>query len=126
MSACGLDFGTSNTTFGSMIDGVPSLLPLESRETTIPSAIFYRRDGAVLIGRSAIGAYVDGDNGRVLAQGNPIRKKNLAKVLNWLLEQRKTPAAKSPTASTGDGKATSTNEPRATKNRVELRPIRKD
>ena len=42
MSACGLDFGTSNTTFGSMIDDVPSLLPLEPGETTIPSAIFYR------------------------------------------------------------------------------------
>jgi hypothetical chaperone protein len=67
MSACGLDFGTSNTTFGSMVDGAPSLLPLESRETTIPSAIFYQRDGgAVLIGRQAIGAYVDGQNGRLM------------------------------------------------------------
>ena len=31
---------------------------------------------------------VDGDTGKVLAQGNPVRKKNLAKVLNFLLEQR--------------------------------------
>jgi hypothetical chaperone protein len=66
MSACGLDFGTSNTTLGSMVDGVPSLLALESGQTTIPSAIFYERDGAVLIGRRAIEAYVDGVNGRLM------------------------------------------------------------
>jgi len=33
---------------------------------------------------------VDGDTGRVLAQGYPVRKVNLAKVLNWLLAQRPT------------------------------------
>jgi hypothetical chaperone protein len=66
MSACGLDFGTSNTTFGSMSGDTPSLLPLESHETTIPSAIFYERGGAVLIGRKAIEAYVDGTNGRLM------------------------------------------------------------
>jgi hypothetical chaperone protein len=66
MSACGLDFGTSNTTFGSMSGDIPSLLPLESSQTTIPSAIFYERDGAVLIGRRAIDAYVDGGPGRLM------------------------------------------------------------
>ena len=66
MSACGLDFGTSNTTFGSTIDNVPSLVPLEGGETTIPSAIFYERDGAVLIGRKAIEAYIDGVPGRLM------------------------------------------------------------
>jgi hypothetical chaperone protein len=66
MSACGLDFGTSNTTFGSTIDNVPSLVPLEGGETTIPSAIFYERDGAVLIGRRAIDTYVDGVPGRLM------------------------------------------------------------
>ena len=60
MSACGLDFGTSNTTFGSIVNDVPSLVRLESEQTTIPSAIFYERDGAVLIGRKAIDTYVDG------------------------------------------------------------------
>ena len=67
MSACGLDFGTSNTTFGSVVGGVPLLLALENHETTIPSAIFYQRDGgAVLIGRKAIEAYVDGVPGRLM------------------------------------------------------------
>src|SRR6266568_5273305 len=66
MSACGLDFGTSNTTFGSMVGDLPALLALESGHTTIPSAIFFERDGAVLIGRRAIEAYVDGDPGRLM------------------------------------------------------------
>ncbi len=66
MSACGLDFGTSNTTLGSIVDHAPVLVPLESGQTTIPSAIFYERDGTVLIGRRAIDAYVDGVPGRLM------------------------------------------------------------
>src|SRR5882757_5947267 len=77
MSACGLDFGTSNTTFGSMADGVPSLLALESGQTTIPSAIFYERDGPVRIGRKAIDTYVDGVPGRLM--------RSLKSVLGTLL-----------------------------------------
>jgi hypothetical chaperone protein len=49
-----------------MVDDTPSLLRLESGHTTIPSAIFYERDGAVLIGRRAIETYVDGVNGRLM------------------------------------------------------------
>ncbi len=66
MSACGLDFGTSNTTLGSTVDGGPVLVPLEDGQTTIPSAIFYESDGAVLIGRRAIDAYVEGAPGRLM------------------------------------------------------------
>jgi hypothetical chaperone protein len=66
MSACGLDFGTSNTTFGSIVDHAPVLVPLEAGYTTIPSAIFYDHDGGVLIGRRAIDAYVDGVPGRLM------------------------------------------------------------
>jgi hypothetical chaperone protein len=66
MSSCGLDFGTSNTTFGSIVDQAPVLVSLESGHTTIPSAIFYERDGAVMIGRRAVDAYVDGVPGRLM------------------------------------------------------------
>lgn len=66
MSACGLDFGTSNTTLGTPIGTAPVLAELESGHTTIPSAIFYERDGAVLIGRKAIETYVDGTSGRLM------------------------------------------------------------
>jgi hypothetical chaperone protein len=66
MSSCGLDFGTSNTTLGTIVNRVPELAALEAEHTTVPSAIFYEVDGAVLIGRKAIEAYVDGAPGRLM------------------------------------------------------------
>src|SRR6202795_3433970 len=66
MSICGLDFGTSNTTLGTIERQAPALVALEAGQTTIPSAIFYEVDGAVLIGRKAIEAYVDGAPGRLM------------------------------------------------------------
>jgi hypothetical chaperone protein len=66
MSICGLDFGTSNTTLGTIENHVPVLAALEADHTTIPSAIFYEVDGAVLIGRRAIEAYVEGAPGRLM------------------------------------------------------------
>jgi hypothetical chaperone protein len=66
MSVCGLDFGTSNTTLGTLDGQTPVLVALEAGQTTIPSAIFYEVDGAVLIGRHAIEAYVDGAPGRLM------------------------------------------------------------
>src|ERR1700755_2525653 len=66
MSICGLDFGTSNTTLGTIEGDAPILAELEAGETTIPRPIFYEVDGAVLIGRKAISAYVDGAPGRLM------------------------------------------------------------
>ena len=66
MSICGLDFGTSNTTLGTLENQPRRLVALEAGQTTIPSAIFYEVDGAVLIGRKAIEAYVDGAPGRLM------------------------------------------------------------
>src|ERR1700694_3266688 len=66
MSICGLDFGTSNTTLGTIAGREPVLTALETGQTTIPSSIFYEVDGAVLIGRRAIEAYVEGAPGRLM------------------------------------------------------------
>ena len=66
MSICGLDFGTSNTTLGTIEGHAPVLVALEDGESTIPSAIFYEVDGAVLIGRRAVEAYVEGAPGRLM------------------------------------------------------------
>ena len=66
MSICGLDFGTSNTTLGTIEGRAPLLVALEDGESTIPSAIFYEVDGAVLIGRRAVDAYVEGAPGRLM------------------------------------------------------------
>ena len=66
LAACGLDFGTSNTTLGVPCDGVPTLIPLEEDEVTIPSAVFFTPKGEVQVGRAAIEAYVDGLPGRLM------------------------------------------------------------
>lgn len=66
MAICGLDFGTSNTTLGTYEAGVPVLCHLENGEVTLPSAIFYETNGTRHIGRAAIGAYIEGMNGRLM------------------------------------------------------------
>jgi hypothetical chaperone protein len=66
MSICGLDFGTSNTTLGTIAGAAPVLAALEETQTAIPSAIFYEADGGVRIGRRAVDAYVEGVPGRLL------------------------------------------------------------
>jgi hypothetical chaperone protein len=66
MSICGLDFGTSNTTLGTVVGSAPVLTALEAGQTTIPSAIFYQTDGGALIGRKAIESYVEGAPGRLM------------------------------------------------------------
>lgn len=67
MPACGLDFGTSNTTLGVCAPGrTPALVALESADVTIPSAIFFDWSANATIGRAAIAAYVDGAQGRLL------------------------------------------------------------
>lgn len=61
--ACGLDFGTSNSTVG--VGG--SLLALEGASFTLPSAVFWESDGgAPRFGREAVSAYLDGEDGRLL------------------------------------------------------------
>ena len=58
MAACGLDFGTSNTTLGHDGPAGPTLLPLEGTHRTIPSAIFFELGREPVIGRAATAAYV--------------------------------------------------------------------
>ena len=66
--ACGLDFGTSNSTFAQVDgEGVPQLLPLEGTHETIPSVLFFPfGDEPVLFGRAAVAEYVSGAEGRLL------------------------------------------------------------
>jgi len=66
MAACGLDFGTSNTTLGHNGAAGPVLLPLEGEHLTIPSAIFFEPRRDPLVGRAATAAYVAGRPGRLM------------------------------------------------------------
>ena len=68
MAACGLDFGTSNSTIGVVRDGAPVLAPVEGGDKLIPSAIFFdfEQKGRVLFGREAIATYIGQTEGRLM------------------------------------------------------------
>ncbi|NYZ11862.1 Hsp70 family protein [Azospirillum sp. RWY-5-1] len=67
MTACGLDFGTSNTTLGTGGVGGARLLPLEGASVTLPSALFFDFEThSTAYGRAAIEAYVAGADGRLM------------------------------------------------------------
>ena len=65
--ACGIDFGTSNSTVGLADSTGARLLTLEEGSPTIPSTVFWQTEGATpLFGRAAIAAYLEGDEGRLM------------------------------------------------------------
>ena len=86
MAACGLDFGTSNTTLGVGAGGAPSLVPLEGTHRTLPSAIFFAPGRDPQIGRAAIEAYVEGTPGRLM--------RALKSVLGSALVEESTPVGR--------------------------------
>ena len=63
----GIDFGTSNSAVG-VFDGTNNILiPVESSEVTIPSAIFYNSDNTTItFGQAAITEYLGGTDGRLM------------------------------------------------------------
>jgi hypothetical chaperone protein len=68
MTACGLDFGTSNSAIGIWRDGSAMLAPVEGTATLIPSAIFfdYEQHGRVLFGRQSVDTYIGEHDGRLM------------------------------------------------------------
>ncbi len=65
--ACGLDFGTSNSTVGWSRPGQRALLALEDGKATLPSAIFFHdEDDEVSYGRAALADYLAGYDGRLM------------------------------------------------------------
>ena len=65
--ACGLDFGTSNSTVGCVRPGQTALLALEDGKLTLPSVVFFNADeDAVYYGRAALANYLAGYEGRLM------------------------------------------------------------
>jgi hypothetical chaperone protein len=65
--ACGIDFGTSNSTAGWSRPGHGALLALEDGKVTLPSVIFFHAEDAhVSYGRAALADYLDGHEGRMM------------------------------------------------------------
>jgi hypothetical chaperone protein len=66
-NACGVDFGTSNSTVGWHQPGLPSLLALEEGKPTLPSVVFFNaEDEQVSYGRAALADYLAGYEGRLM------------------------------------------------------------
>jgi hypothetical chaperone protein len=66
-SACGIDFGTSNSTAAVWREGGAHLLALEDDKTTLPSAVFFNLDeDSLAFGRAALGEYLEGYEGRLM------------------------------------------------------------
>jgi hypothetical chaperone protein len=67
VQACGVDFGTSNSTVGWVRPGQPALLALEDGKPTLPSAVFFNADdNEVRYGRAALADYLEGYEGRLM------------------------------------------------------------
>ncbi|MBN9697793.1 MAG: Hsp70 family protein [Zoogloea sp.] len=77
--ACGIDFGTSNSTVGWLRPGVEaSLLPLEDGKPTLPSAIFFNADEeSTHFGRNALQEYLEGYEGRLMRALKSLLGSNL-------------------------------------------------
>lgn len=65
--ACGVDFGTSNSTVGWHRPGQSALLTLEQDKFTLPSVVFFNADeDEVNYGRAALASYLAGYEGRLM------------------------------------------------------------
>ena len=66
-AACGIDFGTSNSTAGWSRPDQHTLLALEDGKLTLPSVIFFHAEDAhVSYGRAALADYLEGHEGRLM------------------------------------------------------------
>lgn len=67
MACLGIDFGTSNTAAGLMLQGKPRVLAIEDGSQTLPTAVFldfHARE--MLYGRKAVEAMIEGQEGRFM------------------------------------------------------------
>ena len=65
--ACGIDFGTSNSTVGWSRPGQSALLALEDDKLTLPSVVFFHaEDEHVSYGRAGLADYLAGYEGRLM------------------------------------------------------------
>lgn len=80
--ACGIDFGTSNSTGAVASNKNISLVTLEGDHDTLPSALFFPENGRVSFGRDAVKNYINGEEGRFM--------RGLKTILGTSLMQEKT------------------------------------
>lgn len=66
-AACGIDFGTSNSTAARIVSGQAELMPLEGDKVTLPSVVFFNaEDDVTRFGRAGLTDYLAGYEGRLM------------------------------------------------------------
>ena len=76
--ACGVDFGTSNSTVACSRAGHSQLLALEDGKATLPSVVFFNaEEESTAFGRAAIAEYLDGYEGRLMRSLKSLLGTNL-------------------------------------------------
>jgi hypothetical chaperone protein len=76
--ACGIDFGTSNSTVGWLRPGMETLLALEGGHITLPSVVFFNyEDECCSFGRRALSEYLEGYEGRLMRSLKSLLGSNL-------------------------------------------------
>lgn len=64
---CGIDFGTTNSTIGVVVDNCPVMIQLEKDKPFIPTALFFEeKNDFPLFGQEAIDKYINGEDGRFI------------------------------------------------------------
>ncbi|AML51383.1 Hsp70 family protein [Falsihalocynthiibacter arcticus] len=67
MNALGIDFGTSNSAAGVLVNDKPFLIEVEAGEKTLPTAVFFPQNSAEMrIGSAANRALIQGEEGRYM------------------------------------------------------------
>ena len=65
--ACGIDFGTSNSTVGWWRPACEPLIALEDDQYTLPSVVFFNvEERRPVYGRLALAEYLEGYEGRLM------------------------------------------------------------
>lgn len=79
MPYCAIDFGTSNSAVALPAGDAVRLAPVEDSHETLPTAVFFNTDeDAILYGRAAVAAYIDGFDGRLMRSLKSILGSSLA------------------------------------------------
>lgn len=79
MNYCAIDFGTSNSAVAVPDGAQLRLAPVEGNYTTLPTSVFFNTDENTReFGRAALGAYIDGFDGRLMRSMKSILGSPLA------------------------------------------------
>src|SRR3569623_1930672 len=87
-TACGLDFGTSNSTIGIVQHNTCVLVALEDNQPPLPSAIFCDFDSKQFVfGEKGIAAYLDSVPGRLMVSLKSILGTSFAKDETFIFDR---------------------------------------